>query len=76
MIITGESVCNGNEEEDDADLDKTAEETLEPVEEEEPAKKRFKTNFDWSGVILEVLQGKDTEMKIKKLRKKVKKKTV
>lgn len=38
---------------------------------EEPVRKKFKTKFNWNDVILEVLQAKGSELKIKKLKKKV-----
>ncbi|XP_053406488.1 cell growth-regulating nucleolar protein-like [Mercenaria mercenaria] len=38
---------------------------------EQPAKKKFKTKFNWNDIIVEVLQTKGPEMKTKKLRKKV-----
>ncbi|KAH3785632.1 cell growth-regulating nucleolar protein-like [Dreissena polymorpha] len=40
-------------------------------ESSEPVRKKFKTKFNWAEVILEVVQSKGTEMKMKRLKKKV-----
>ena len=51
-------------------LNTDLDETIDEPQSDEPEKKQYKTKFNWTDVILEVLKKKG-EISIKKLRKKV-----